>query len=136
MSSSEAEGTTAATGEGVQQIPAVHSGSEVPAAAEARDALLAAIGTEAQLIVERSPGQASNALLELARAYALVISGNRHAIYSVPVAFDPVLEEPGYLVDIQVPADQAGNIVGPSAAGNSATARVVMVGGSSRIPRI
>ncbi|MDT0544694.1 hypothetical protein [Streptomyces lonegramiae] len=43
---------------------------EVPAAADARDKLLAAIGAEAQLVAEKSPGQASAALAQLARAYA------------------------------------------------------------------
>ncbi|MFD5700110.1 flagellin N-terminal helical domain-containing protein [Streptomyces lasiicapitis] len=44
-------------------------------AADARHKLLAAIGSEAQLVGEQSPGQASAALAELARAYALV-TGN------------------------------------------------------------
>ncbi|MFF4104366.1 hypothetical protein [Streptomyces sp. NPDC001903] len=41
------------------------------AVTNARDALLAAIGQEAQLVKEKSAGQASAALVELARAYAL-----------------------------------------------------------------
>ncbi|MFE4801616.1 hypothetical protein ACFRFL_43335 [Streptomyces sp. NPDC056708] len=43
---------------------------EVPAAA-ARDKLLAAIGAEAQRVAEKSAGEASAALVQLARAYAL-----------------------------------------------------------------
>ncbi|MFF4104353.1 hypothetical protein [Streptomyces sp. NPDC001903] len=60
--------------DGVQQIPAAVTVTEVPAAADARDALLRAIGAEAQLVVEKSAGQAASALVELARAYALVAS--------------------------------------------------------------
>ncbi|MFF2902695.1 hypothetical protein [Streptomyces sp. NPDC057966] len=44
---------------------------EVPAAAAARDKLLAAIGAEAQRVAEKSAGEASAALVQLARAYAL-----------------------------------------------------------------
>ncbi|MFF4331130.1 hypothetical protein ACFYZT_32075 [Streptomyces sp. NPDC001591] len=41
---------------------------------DAHDKLLAAIGTEAQTVAETSAGQASTALVELSRAYALVTS--------------------------------------------------------------
>ncbi|MFE7267961.1 hypothetical protein ACFU9B_39135 [Streptomyces sp. NPDC057592] len=44
---------------------------EVPAAADARDKLLAAIGAEAQRVAEKSAGEASAALVQLAHAYAL-----------------------------------------------------------------
>ncbi|MFD9523383.1 hypothetical protein [Streptomyces sp. NPDC059979] len=60
------------TSEGILQIPAVVQIQESPAAAEARDKLLAAIGAEAQHVAEKSPGQASTALEQLARAYALI----------------------------------------------------------------
>ncbi|MGW6691718.1 hypothetical protein [Streptomyces sp. NPDC054961] len=72
MSNSEAENANISAGEGIQQIPARISVSEVPAVSDARDKLLAAIGTEAQTVAEKSTGQASTALAELARAYALV----------------------------------------------------------------
>ncbi|MFD9302233.1 hypothetical protein ACFWCB_06000 [Streptomyces sp. NPDC060048] len=75
MTSNEAETTAVATDEGIQQIPAVIEVTEVPAAADARDALLRAIGAEAQLVADQFPGQASTALGELARAYALVTAG-------------------------------------------------------------
>ncbi|MGW8782588.1 hypothetical protein ACWGNM_31620 [Streptomyces sp. NPDC055796] len=68
MTSNEADSTPVTAEEGVQQIPV----AEALAVTEARDVLLAAIGQEAQLVVEKSAGQASAALLELARAYALV----------------------------------------------------------------
>ncbi|MCX5097788.1 flagellin [Streptomyces sp. NBC_00365] len=58
----------------VQQIPVQIMVSEVPAAADARDKLLAAIGTEAQYIADTSAGQASTALAELTRAYSTVAS--------------------------------------------------------------
>ncbi|MFE5084425.1 hypothetical protein [Streptomyces mirabilis] len=61
--------------EGVQQIPAVIQVVQPPAATEARDKLLAAIGAEAERVTEKSDGQAPAALAELARAYALVASG-------------------------------------------------------------
>nr|BFD89204.1 hypothetical protein KitaXyl93_05640 [Kitasatospora sp. Xyl93] len=48
---------------------------ESPAVAEARDALLAAIGAEAQNLAEQFPGQASAQLAELARAYTLTTRG-------------------------------------------------------------
>ncbi|MCY0992210.1 hypothetical protein OV203_34045 [Nannocystis sp. ILAH1] len=44
--------------------------------ADARDKLLAAIGAEAQHLAEKSAGQASTALAELAHAFALVTSPN------------------------------------------------------------
>ncbi|MFD7623775.1 hypothetical protein [Streptomyces sp. NPDC059802] len=49
--------------------------TEVPAAADSREALLRAIGAEAQLVAENSAGQASAALVELARAFALATAG-------------------------------------------------------------
>ncbi|MEV3987204.1 hypothetical protein [Nonomuraea sp. NPDC049758] len=58
-----------------EQIPAVITVREVPAAAEARDALLKAITAQATAIADGHQGQASTALEELARAYALVTSG-------------------------------------------------------------
>ncbi|MCZ0999690.1 flagellin [Streptomyces mirabilis] len=58
----------------VQQIPVQIMVSEVPAAADARDKLLAAIGTEAQHVADTSAGQASTALAELTRAYSTVAS--------------------------------------------------------------
>ncbi|MFI6476158.1 hypothetical protein ACIBL5_38755 [Streptomyces sp. NPDC050516] len=48
MTSSEEETTAVAAGEGIQQIPVVMNVTEVPAATDARDALLRAIGAEAQ----------------------------------------------------------------------------------------
>ncbi|MFD8025803.1 hypothetical protein ACFV6G_35990 [Streptomyces lavendulae] len=44
---------------------------ESPAAAEARDQLVAAIGAQARSVAEQVPGQVSAQLAELARAYAL-----------------------------------------------------------------
>ncbi|GAA3107573.1 hypothetical protein [Streptosporangium carneum] len=58
-----------------EQIPAVITVREVPAAAEARDALLKAITAQANAIADGHQGQASTAVEELARAYALVTSG-------------------------------------------------------------
>ncbi|MFC9627560.1 RHS repeat-associated core domain-containing protein [Streptomyces sp. NPDC056930] len=58
----------------VQQIPVQITVSEVPAAADAREKLLAAIGTEAQHVADRAEGRASAALTELTRAYSTVAS--------------------------------------------------------------
>ncbi|MFF1916268.1 RHS repeat-associated core domain-containing protein [Streptomyces sp. NPDC058239] len=74
-----AEGSESTNVEGsadssVQQIPVQIMVSEVPAATDARDKLLAAIGTEAQHVVDTSAGQASAALAELTRAYSTVAS--------------------------------------------------------------
>lgn len=60
---------------GIQQVPALVRVREVPAAAEARDKLLAAIAAEAQRIGNQPTGKASEALERLARAYALVTAG-------------------------------------------------------------
>lgn len=57
-----------------RQIPVHIMVSEVPTAADARDKLLAAIGTEAQHVAATSAGQASAALAELTRAYSTVAS--------------------------------------------------------------
>lgn len=59
----------------VRQIPAVIQVTQSPAVTDARDKLLEAISREALLVVEKVPGQASKALLELAHAYALVTTG-------------------------------------------------------------
>lgn len=59
---------------GIQQIPAVVPVTELPAAAAARDQLLQAIAREAQQVTDKRPGEASAALEQLARAYALVAS--------------------------------------------------------------
>ncbi|MFI5780328.1 hypothetical protein [Nocardia sp. NPDC051570] len=56
------------------EIPSTITVSETPAATDARDMLLQAIGQEARHIAEKSAGQASTALEVLARAYALVVS--------------------------------------------------------------
>ncbi|MEZ7129053.1 hypothetical protein ACBR40_27295 [Nonomuraea sp. AD125B] len=69
-----------------QQIPAVIKVREVPAAAEAREKLLQAIAAEAQAVTAKSPGQASAALEELARAYALVTSGATAVAPAAPEA--------------------------------------------------
>ncbi|MFD4633538.1 hypothetical protein ACFVYR_31225 [Streptomyces sp. NPDC058284] len=59
----------------LSSIPATLSVTENPAIADARDALLKAIGQEAQHVADKSAGQASAALVELARAYVLVTTG-------------------------------------------------------------
>lgn len=60
---------------GSGQPPATVRIREVPAAIEAREALLAAITQETRTVVEKHPGQASAALVQLAQAYALLASG-------------------------------------------------------------
>ncbi|MFJ9281414.1 hypothetical protein HS99_0014650 [Kitasatospora aureofaciens] len=64
------------------QPPTAVKVREVPAAIEAREALLAAIAQEARTVVDKQPGQASSALVELAQAYNLL------ATTSVPVTTD------------------------------------------------
>ncbi|WP_181792833.1 hypothetical protein [Streptomyces sp. WELS2] len=55
---------------------------EVPAAVEAREALLAAIAQEARTVVDKHPGEAAPALVQLAQAYAAL------STTSVPVSTD------------------------------------------------
>ncbi|MGR3937426.1 hypothetical protein [Streptomyces sp. BRA346] len=55
---------------------------EVPAAGEAREALLTAIAQEAKTVVDKYPGGAAAALVQLAQAYAAL------STTSVPVASD------------------------------------------------
>ncbi|WP_406719065.1 hypothetical protein OHA53_34905 [Streptomyces althioticus] len=55
---------------------------EVPAAVEARQALLTAIAQEAKTAVDKHPGQAAATLLQLAQAYAALTTT------SVPVTTD------------------------------------------------
>ncbi|MGW6691734.1 hypothetical protein [Streptomyces sp. NPDC054961] len=57
---------------GIQQIPAQINLREAPAAADTRNILLKAIGSEAQYVADKFPGQAAAALEQLAHAYALV----------------------------------------------------------------
>lgn len=55
--------------------------AEIPATmTEARDALLRAIAVEAENVAAEHPGQASEALAELVRAYALVTAGTHRGI--------------------------------------------------------
>ncbi|MGW2681419.1 hypothetical protein [Streptomyces sp. NPDC001436] len=68
MTSNPADSTPVATNEKIQQIPAQITTAETPAATEARDALLTAIGAEARNL-EKYPGQASAQLKELTRAF-------------------------------------------------------------------
>ncbi|MGQ4417906.1 hypothetical protein ACN6LA_004331 [Streptomyces sp. SAS_269] len=55
---------------------------EVPAAIEARDALLTAITRETAAVVDKEPGAAAAALLQLAQAYAALSTS------SVPLTSD------------------------------------------------
>ncbi|MGB7797606.1 MAG: hypothetical protein WA731_22690 [Pseudonocardiaceae bacterium] len=64
------------------QPPTTVKVREVPAAIEAREALLVAIAQETRTVVDKHPGRASSALVELAQAYALL------ATTSAPVATD------------------------------------------------
>lgn len=71
----------------VQLIPATITAGESPAAAiEAADALLRAIAGEARTVADKQAGHASTALEELARAYALVVSGPLDAAGTPPSA--------------------------------------------------
>ncbi|MFF5488726.1 hypothetical protein [Streptomyces virginiae] len=79
MTNSETESGAPADDATVQPIPAVIRVSQSPAAADARDRLLAAIGAEAQTLAEKSPGHASTALEALARAYAIVTTSTAAA---------------------------------------------------------
>ncbi|WP_406187881.1 hypothetical protein [Streptomyces sp. NBC_01006] len=83
-SASPEESAEATAGEGIQQIPIVMSVTELPAVADARDALLRAIGQEAQNATDKFPGQASKALEELARAYALVTTDTTSVAGTTP----------------------------------------------------
>ncbi len=74
MTSNETDSAGIET-EGVQQIPAVIRVTQPAGAVGARDRLLEAIGREAELVAEKFPGQASVALEQLARAFALVSAG-------------------------------------------------------------
>ncbi|MFF3129858.1 hypothetical protein ACFVRD_48700 [Streptomyces sp. NPDC057908] len=66
------DSTTAqqATADGKGPLP-ITVPPETPAAADARDKLLEAIGREAQFVAENSAGRASATLEQLARAYAI-----------------------------------------------------------------
>lgn len=77
MTDHEPEPTEVATGDGIRQIPARIRVVEPAAVADARNALLTAIGAEARAVTEKSAGQASAALVELARAYALMTAERR-----------------------------------------------------------
>ncbi|MCX3291848.1 hypothetical protein OR263_34980 [Streptomyces sp. NEAU-H22] len=72
--------TAVGASEGIRQIPPQITATQAPAVTDTRDALLRAIGSKAQHVAEKSAGQASAVLLELARAYALVIAGSTPVI--------------------------------------------------------
>ncbi|MFG2895189.1 hypothetical protein [Streptomyces sp. NPDC048248] len=111
MTSNEEAAATAITDEAIQQLPLVVQ-VQPPAVADARDALLRAIGQEAQHVADKYAGQASQALGELARAYALVLFDPGTAATDQPgvavrrkVAFDTRFIET--LENAGLPVDQA-----------------------------
>ncbi|WP_030303679.1 hypothetical protein [Streptomyces katrae] len=73
MTNIDAGQNAQSTGGEAQQVSLTFPLDPGPAL-DARDRLLAAIGQEAQLVAEKYAGQASTALAELARAYALIIT--------------------------------------------------------------
>ncbi|MEU0633746.1 hypothetical protein [Streptomyces sp. NPDC005989] len=101
--------------EGVQQIPAVIRVEQPPAAADARDALLAAIGAQAQAVADKSAGQASAALVELARAYALV---------AFPAAAKARVVRPVVLEGLT--SDLSGPVKSSACSAEAGTAKAVM----------
>ncbi|MFD8025804.1 hypothetical protein ACFV6G_35995 [Streptomyces lavendulae] len=105
MTSNPADTTPDTTHEGTQQIPAQTTTAESPAATEARDQLVAAIGTTAQNLAEQSPCQAAAALVELARAYTLVTTRNEGMSFS-PISW-PMKPVNGFF-DVRSTPSQAG----------------------------
>ncbi|MFI5778260.1 hypothetical protein [Nocardia sp. NPDC051570] len=76
MSDEQATPEVAAEDAGIQQIPATAiQAVQDPTATVAREKLLGAIGREADYLADNQAGQASTALEELARAYALLVTG-------------------------------------------------------------
>lgn len=72
--------TATSLDEGIRQIPTVIRVTEPPASRDARDALLQAIATTAEHVGAENAGQAAGALLELARAYAIVTATAKDSI--------------------------------------------------------
>lgn len=72
--------TAPAQSDAAQQICITMQAQEVSAADTARESLLRAIGREADAVSEKNAGGAATALLELARAYALVASPSPPAL--------------------------------------------------------
>jgi hypothetical protein len=90
VTTGETTSTDTSADEGVQQVPVVINVREVPAAAvDTRDKLLAAIGQEAQHVADKFAGQASTALLGLARAYSLVTTGATESSEAPPTVLVP-----------------------------------------------
>ncbi|MET7533908.1 hypothetical protein [Streptomyces goshikiensis] len=66
--------------DGIQQIPAQIQPQESATVAVARERLVEAIGREAVFLADQRAGQASEGLEALARAFALVTSGELTAV--------------------------------------------------------
>lgn len=79
----------------VPQIPNVISVREVPAAADAREALLKAIATEAQALTAQHTGQAAPALETLARAYAAVTGSTTVVAPASEATTGPIMSRAG-----------------------------------------
>ncbi|MFI6045267.1 hypothetical protein ACIA8C_26800 [Nocardia sp. NPDC051321] len=79
---SETSSTTSAE-EGVHQIPTVIRVTEPAGARDAREALLAGIGAEANYLATEQAGKAAGALLDLARAYAIVMASAKNTATDV-----------------------------------------------------
>ncbi|MBZ4318567.1 hypothetical protein [Streptomyces huiliensis] len=113
MTTSE-EPTAAVADEGIRQIPPTVRDAQPSAVTEARDHLLRAIGAEARHVADTSPGQASAALAELARAYALVTSGVTGAAagseFDVHAGYRPQSKQLVQTGEAHV-ADENGNLV-------------------------
>lgn len=82
--------TTTSLDEGIRQVPTVIRVTEPPASRDARDALLQAIATAAERAGAENAGQAAGALLELARAYAIVTSTARDSITAAAASHAPI----------------------------------------------
>lgn len=82
------------------EIPATIRVIELPSAMDARDKLLAAIGQEAQHVADKYAGQASAALGELARAYAVVAAGPTTAPTTGAAIRTLALADPSYTSQI------------------------------------
>ncbi|KAA2262436.1 hypothetical protein F0L68_14345 [Solihabitans fulvus] len=92
----------------IRQIP-IQVVREAPAVAAARESLLTAIGREASTVVEQQPGHSSAALVELARAFALVNMGASDA--TTPAAPAPTTRLlPVGRSEWAVPADEGGAV--------------------------
>ncbi|MFD7030224.1 hypothetical protein ACFWAR_19495 [Streptomyces sp. NPDC059917] len=97
MTSNEAESAKVSPDAGARRVQLQITLPLTPAAADARDKLLGAIGSEAQRVAEQTQGSSSTALVELARAFSMVRAAEFRLVRISPTDEEDFRQTDGFL---------------------------------------